>query len=127
VIRERATLPRKERLRRRADFQRLYRAGSKIETSGVLLFWECCDPGRRVGVSASRRIGGSVERNRARRRLREAYRLNKRVLPDGLDILLVARPGLLREPFERLCQTVAAGFAKMGARRSAGKTVGSTS
>ena len=112
-MKEQATFPRAERLRRRADFARLYRTGVKVEGGGVILFSQLGGPGRRVGISASRRIGGSVERNRARRRLREAYRLNKGLLPEGVELLLVARPPVLTQTFEKTCRDVAAGFRKV--------------
>jgi len=110
---ERATLPRQERLRRRAEFEGLYRGGAKLDKGGIVLFWRVGGPGRRVGVSASRAIGGSVKRNRARRRLREVYRLNKALLPDRVEVLLVARPQLLTQAFERTSRDVAAGFRRV--------------
>ncbi|MEK7814172.1 MAG: ribonuclease P protein component, partial [Candidatus Desantisbacteria bacterium] len=46
---------------------------------------------RRVGIVAGKKVGGAVKRNRAKRLLREAYRLNKNKLVQGLDIVLVAK------------------------------------
>lgn len=112
-MKERATLPRQERLRRRVEFERLYREGTKIDGGGVILFWQPGGPGRRVGISVSRRIGGSVKRNRARRRLREAYRLNKGLLSERTDVLLVCRPQVLMQTFEETCRDVAIGFRKV--------------
>jgi len=108
-----AALPREERIRKRADFERLYRIGVKVEGGGVILFSGLGGPGRRVGVSASRRIGGSVKRNRARRRLREAYRLTKGLLPNDVDLLLVARPRVLTQTFAETCRDVTVGFRKV--------------
>lgn len=47
--------------------------------------------GNRLGITASKKIGGAVQRNRARRVLREAYRMVAGELPQGYDIVLVAR------------------------------------
>lgn len=46
----------------------------------------------RLGLSVSRRLGGAVERNRIKRRLREAFRLSQHQQPAGYDIVIVVRP-----------------------------------
>ena len=51
-------------------------------------------PCRRVGVVTSRRVGGAVVRNRARRLLREVYRLNQEKLRDNLEMVMIARSAL---------------------------------
>ena len=48
-------------------------------------------PLRRLGVIASRRVGGAVKRNRAKRVLREVFRQNQELLPEQIDVLLIAR------------------------------------
>jgi ribonuclease P protein component len=52
-------------------------------------------PATRIGVSASRNVGSAVRRNRAKRRLREAFRPILEDLAQGWDLLLIARPALL--------------------------------
>ena len=51
----------------------------------------------RLGVTATRRIGNAVVRNRARRLVREAYRTHRRDVPAGFDIVVVVRTALLRK------------------------------
>jgi len=99
----RATLPRGERLRERREIERLFHRGSRIERPSFVLVWLAA-PGRRAAAFAtSRRVGGSVVRNRARRRLREAYRRQKGLLPaEGLRVCFVARPQAARVAFGRL-------------------------
>lgn len=103
----RATLPRPERLRDRGELQRLFRRGARIERPAFVLLWIPA-PGRRAAAFASsRRLGGSVWRNRARRRLREAYRRQKDVLPPaGVRLCFVARPGAVEAPFPVLTSEV---------------------
>lgn len=48
----------------------------------------------RVGISVSKKIGGAVERNRAKRIIRAAYRLHETEFPTGMDIVFAARPGI---------------------------------
>ena len=87
--------PRAARVRTRADFERAY-GGRKTVTKAFVLF--AVDNGTgsaRLGVTATRRLGKAVVRNRARRRLREAFRQLRPLLPGGYDYVLVARRPLL--------------------------------
>src|SRR3990170_2266024 len=89
----RVSLPRGERLRDRREFQRLFRRGARVERPSFVLLWLPAPGPRAAAFTASRRLGGSVCRNRARRRLREAYRRQKGVLPAaGPRLCFVARP-----------------------------------
>lgn len=54
----------------------------------------------RLGIAAGRKMGGAVQRNRAKRRVREAFRLAG--LQVGADIVVVPRPDLLNAPFLHL-------------------------
>lgn len=69
----------------------------------------------RLGVTASRKIGNAVERNRARRRLRSAARA---VLPklaaQGFDYVLVARRETLRRPFPHLVADLKDALKRLG-------------
>jgi len=103
-----------DRLKNRPDFLRAARGVRKVSTS--LTLEVCPTPetaakqGRlRVGFTASRKVGGSVERNRAKRRLRAAAAA---VLPlsgrERTDYVLVARPNTLSRPFEALLEDLTA-------------------
>ena len=56
----------------------------------------------RVGITVSKKLGGAVVRNRARRRLREAYRLHEAAFSPGWDIVVVARSRCIDAPFDKL-------------------------
>jgi len=82
-----------EHLRRPADFQAVYdRRRSAADGTLVVYAKENGLPYSRVGLSVSRKFGGAVVRNRIRRLLREAYRLDKEKLPAGFDLVLIPRP-----------------------------------
>ena len=103
-----------QRLKKRADFLRAARGARAVTPS--LTLETCASPDGatdlRVGFTASRKIGGAVERNRAKRRLRAAAAA---VLPlsgrPGNDYVLVARPGALTRPYLNLREDLAAAIA----------------
>jgi ribonuclease P protein component len=72
----------------------------------------------RAGFTATKRIGGAVERNRAKRRLREAARL---LLPDlaspGFDYVFIARGGVTTRPWPRLLDDVKSALIRLAADR----------
>ena len=88
-------MQRKFRLTRSADFKRVRRTGKSYAHPFVVLVVEANEVSRvRVGVTAGRSVGGAVQRNRAKRLLREAMRP---LLPDllpGWDLILIARSAL---------------------------------
>ncbi len=86
-------LPRKCRLKQARDFARARAQGRRLTSGCLILNWcaAAAEQTTRVGVITSRRVGGAVVRNRARRLLREVFRQNQRLLTGSWDIVLVAR------------------------------------
>jgi len=110
-----ANMQRRFRLHRSGDIQRVRRTG-KSYAHPLLVLVAARNAGqvRRFAVSAGRRVGGAVERNRARRRIREAVRPLAPSLPEGWDYLLVARSGAASAPFAELAGAIRGLFARAG-------------
>jgi ribonuclease P protein component len=96
-------LPREERLRRAAEFQAVFQHGSRVERPSFVALWQRAE-GRRVGFAVSRQIRGAVPRNRARRRIREAYRQVRARMVDDVALVVVARPSAATRPFSELVE-----------------------
>ena len=88
--------PKRRRLSRSAEFDRVYRHGrSKGNRFLVLYAFPRADgdgEGPRLGLSVSRRVGGAVDRTRVKRALREAFWAEAERLPTRRDYVVVARP-----------------------------------
>jgi ribonuclease P protein component len=90
--------PKRRRLSRSAEFERVYRQGRSKGNRYLVLYAfpreEDAD-GPRLGLSVGRRVGGAVDRARVKRVLREAFWEQAERLPDGSDYVVVARPDSL--------------------------------
>jgi len=94
-------LPAADRIRRRAEFERIYGGGGKIHGRYMTLFVMVNGAATpRLGVAATRKLGSAVDRNRAKRRARELFRRRKDI--GGLDIVIVPRREMLDAPFANL-------------------------
>ena len=99
-------------LKENYEFRRMYQKGASAVSGAMVLYCRKNRLGRnRLGVTVSAKLGHAVIRNRARRRLREVYRLNQVHLRRGYDMVLVARGRTLsaswkelNETFLRLCR-----------------------
>ena len=79
-------------LKKNHEFKRLYNKGkSAASQCAVIYSRRNGGSGNRIGFTVSKKIGGAVQRNRVRRRLKEIYRLNEERLAPGYDIVIVAR------------------------------------
>ena len=90
----RRTFPRSARVIRRQDFDVAFASGRRAGSDAMLVVARENGLGwSRLGLSTGRRFGRAHQRNRAKRLLREAFRLEREQLPVGYDFIVVPRAG----------------------------------
>jgi ribonuclease P protein component len=94
------------RIRRADEFQRAFRRRRSAGDKSLLVFgYPNGFYHARLGLSVSRKVGGAVVRNRWKRLLREAFRLNRDRLPRGIDLVVVPRLGVT-PTLAQLCESL---------------------
>jgi ribonuclease P protein component len=89
-----------ESLKKYGDFQRVYKKGKSYANRYLIMYVMKTDTQKnRIGISVSKKVGNSVVRHRITRLIRESYRLNETNFVDGLDIVVIARPGAKERNF----------------------------
>jgi len=97
---EREKLLASDRLKRRADFERVQSRGRKVHSARFLFLVLARDDGgasARLGLTVTRKVANAVGRNRIKRVLREVFRKNRAFFPLGCDVVVIAKdraPGL---------------------------------
>jgi len=104
--------PRSRRLLRHSDFQRVYKSGRRQFTGNATVFYLLRDAPEagaspRIGFTVGKVLGGSVERNRIKRRMREAVRLSRSACEGPVDVVFNPRKSVLSLPFAELVDEVA--------------------
>lgn len=90
-----------EHVRKRADFELIYKTGFKRSGRLMTMFTREREAGpSRLGIAATRKMGAAVERNRAKRLVREVFRHNKPA--SSTDVVVVPRREILGAPYDRL-------------------------
>ncbi len=112
--------PASARIRRRPEFLRIYEHGERIRAR---LFSVVVLPntlGRsRLGIAATKKLGGAVVRNRAKRLVREVFRIGE--VPQGLDIVVIPRPDMVNADIQTIEAEFRNAMRRAGRARRAGR------
>jgi ribonuclease P protein component len=94
-------LGRRTRLKLGRDFARVRQSGQRTVVGCLIANWLRlpADHPSRVGVVVSKKVGGAVVRSRAKRLLRESFRVHQHELAQAVDLVLVARPSIAQRDF----------------------------
>jgi ribonuclease P protein component len=102
------------RLRKHADYQLVYKAGRKQFSKQIAYFYalrpadrRSDTPGARIGLTVPKTLGGAVDRNRIKRRMREAVRAALPLLTAPVDVILHPRRSVIDLDFQQLKREVA--------------------
>ena len=90
-------------LKKNSDFQKVYKTGKSYANKYLIMYvMKNETPGRRIGISVSKKVGNSVVRHHITRLVREIFRLNENILETGLDIITVARPAIKDQDYKTI-------------------------
>ncbi len=108
-------LGRNRRLTRTSLFQQTYEQGRRaVGRAMVLWLREGEGASLRLGVVAGRKVGGAVQRARAKRLMREAYRRHRHCFSGPFDVVLVARRGILEAKWDEIVSELLALAKRVG-------------
>ena len=118
--------PKSRRLLRHADFERVYKQGKRHFASHMTVFYlrRESEPGTgnlRIGFTVGKALGGAVQRNRMKRRLREAVRLTGFNAGGAADVVINPKRSLLTADFSALRSEIAAAFQAIERSLAKGK------
>jgi ribonuclease P protein component len=87
---------------------RVQDGGRKIHTDSFLVFVSPqSEPGpARIGITASRKLGGAVVRNRVKRLVREAFRRHSLLFPAGLDVVFIAKKHAVEVEYDQVVREI---------------------
>jgi ribonuclease P protein component len=100
-----------------AEFQALFRHGKRIDRPTLIVLWQDTEGPCRAGFAVSRQVRGAVHRNRAKRRLREAYRGARSAGAPPGSFVIIGRPSVLTAPFPTLVADLERAFAAISGTR----------
>lgn len=111
AVQQGARFPRAARLLRHSDFERVYKQGRRHFSPHMTVFYlRQTEGGARVGFTVGRVLGGAVQRNRIKRRLREAVRLRRSALKGAVDVVINPKKSVLTVEFPVVVEEVSRAF-----------------
>lgn len=112
----RRRLGRSARIERSGDFARIRQQGQRLALGCLIANWQQLPAGAKpkLGVVTSKKIGGAVQRNRARRLLRESFRQHQFELAQPVEIILVARNSIAGRSFAEVEKDYLASLRRAG-------------
>ena len=106
-----ASFPKTARLLKHADFERVYKQGRRHFSSHMTVFFLRQPEGMaRTGFTVGRVLGGAVDRNRIKRRMRDAVRQRRSILTGPVDIVINPKKSVLKAEFPMLLEEVTRAF-----------------
>jgi len=111
--------PRTARLLKHSDFERVYKQGRRHFSPHMTVFYlaqpgPVLQEGARIGFTVGRALGGAVERNRIKRRLREAVRVHRSAINSVVDVVINPKKSVLTLDFALLLKEVGRAFEVIG-------------
>jgi ribonuclease P protein component len=112
------------RLKQGRDFARARQEGGRLVHGCLIANWlgRPAEGGSRLGVISTRKLGNAVLRNRARRLLRESYRLHQQDLAQPVDLVLVARASIVGKRLAEVEKDLLTTLRKAGLLKAAGRS-----
>jgi ribonuclease P protein component len=116
---KRLRLGRSLRLAQSRDFARIRTAGERLALGCLIANWNKLPEGAspKLGVITSKKIGGAVQRSRARRLLRESFRRHQLELAQPVELILVARNSIAGKSFGEVEKDFLAALKRAGLRK----------
>ena len=100
-----------DRVRRRSEYQAIQKRGRRLHTRHFVILVLPNETGRRrIGVTVTKKVSSAVGRNRVKRLVREVFRRNRGLFPEGMDVVFVARSGAADLDYHRVLDEARGAF-----------------